>query len=232
MGNPVLAPGFSLDYTLDHWSNQESEIPRPRWERLDEARKGRILTAATQEFAENGFEGASYNGIIEAAGISKGAMYYYFDDKMDLFVTTVRAALEPSMGGMEQLRQASAEDFWDTVEAWTLGSIVFTQRHPEQLTLYRELRSLHHSHHQHPLVAALFSEFESLTQVILEMGRGHGVVRTDLPHGMLEAAVAGLCEGLDAWYLHHLDPDEDPEPVAHNTTDMIRRLCAPKENPC
>jgi len=159
-------------------------------------------------------------------------MYYYFDDKMDLFVTTVRAALGPMMGGMEQLREAYAEDFWDTVEAWTRGSIVSTQRHPEQLTLYRELRSLHHSHHQHPLVADLFSEFESMTQVILEMGRDHSVVRTDLPKGMLEAAVAGLCEGLDAWYLHHLDPDEDPQSVAHNTTEMIRRLCAPKENPC
>ena len=34
----------------------------------------------------HGFENASLNRIIKKAGISKGAMYYYFDDKMDLYI--------------------------------------------------------------------------------------------------------------------------------------------------
>ena len=32
---------------------------------------------------------SAYNRIIERAGISKGAMYYYFADKQDLFATVL-----------------------------------------------------------------------------------------------------------------------------------------------
>ena len=59
-------------------------MPLPRFQNLDQLRKRAILTAAAEEFGERGFAAASYNRIIERAGISKGAMYYYFADKDDL----------------------------------------------------------------------------------------------------------------------------------------------------
>ena len=204
-------------------------MPRARWDRLDEDRKQRILLAATEEFAENGFEGASYNGIIATAGISKGAMYYYFDDKMDLFVTTVRHALGPMFESIGALGAVDRASFWPTVRDMTVGSIVFTQTHPQQLTLYRELLALHQSHREHPLVAALFVEFETFTSVMLDVGQRVGAVRSDLPPGLLEAAANGLGHGVDAWYLSHLDPDDDPRDVANLTVDLMRRLCAPPE---
>jgi AcrR family transcriptional regulator len=46
------------------------------------------LEAAAKEFVAHGFEAASLNRILDDAGISKGAAYYYFDDKTDLYATT------------------------------------------------------------------------------------------------------------------------------------------------
>jgi len=49
----------------------------------------RLLTAAAQVFAEQGFNGASVDDIATAAGYSKGAVYSNFDSKEDLFLALI-----------------------------------------------------------------------------------------------------------------------------------------------
>ena len=64
-------------------------MPRPRFENLPLAKRRRILETAALEFATRGFDAASLNRIIRSARISKGAAYYYFDDKADLYTAVV-----------------------------------------------------------------------------------------------------------------------------------------------
>ena len=58
--------------------------------KLPDARRLHILETAARVFATHGFADASINAILEQAGVSKGAAYYYFDDKEDLFLTVVQ----------------------------------------------------------------------------------------------------------------------------------------------
>ena len=44
----------------------------------------RLLAVATRMFAEKGFGNTSVQEIVEAAGVTKGAMYHYFGSKDDL----------------------------------------------------------------------------------------------------------------------------------------------------
>lgn len=46
----------------------------------------RLVDAALRLFAERGFEGTSVQDIVEAAHVTKGAMYHYFGAKEDLLV--------------------------------------------------------------------------------------------------------------------------------------------------
>lgn len=54
-----------------------------------EARRDAILEAATLEFMERGYEGASMSGIVARLGGSKQTLYSYFPSKDDLFVEVV-----------------------------------------------------------------------------------------------------------------------------------------------
>ena len=72
-------------------------MPRPRFKKLAADKRAAIIEAAGVEFAAHGFQGASLNAIIAAAGISKGAFYYYFDDKADLFATVIEYATEVTL---------------------------------------------------------------------------------------------------------------------------------------
>ena len=56
-------------------------MARNRFDNLGSEKQEAILRAAGEEFAEKGFAGASINRIIRESGMSKGSVYYYFEDK-------------------------------------------------------------------------------------------------------------------------------------------------------
>lgn len=49
----------------------------------------RILNAAMQEFAQNGYDGASLNTVCTENNISKGIIYHHFKDKDDIYLQCV-----------------------------------------------------------------------------------------------------------------------------------------------
>lgn len=53
---------------------------------LEPEKRQRIINAAIEEFAQNGYEKASTNEIIKAAQISKGSLFNYFNSKKDLYL--------------------------------------------------------------------------------------------------------------------------------------------------
>ena len=60
-------------------------MPKVTQEHLD-ARKAQILEGARRAFAEYGYEGATVRKLEEATGLSRGAIFHYFENKNDLFV--------------------------------------------------------------------------------------------------------------------------------------------------
>jgi TetR/AcrR family transcriptional regulator len=53
---------------------------------LDEEKQQRILNAALNEFAQKGYDHASTNEMVKAAGISKGLLFHYFKNKKELYL--------------------------------------------------------------------------------------------------------------------------------------------------
>lgn len=60
----------------------------------DPAKRGQILEGAKRVFLKMGFDAASMNDITREAGVSKGTIYVYFQNKEDLFVAMVEAERE------------------------------------------------------------------------------------------------------------------------------------------
>jgi AcrR family transcriptional regulator len=93
-------------------------MPRLRFQRAEKSEA--LLDAATTEFAAHGYEDASINRILLAAGFSKGSFYYYFDDKADLAIAVL------------ERWSKRYEHFWDELgepttpeEFWVAGKAIF-----------------------------------------------------------------------------------------------------------
>jgi AcrR family transcriptional regulator len=83
----------------------------PRWRRRKDARPAEIVAAALNVFAEKGFAAARLDDIAARAGVSKGALYLYFETKEDLFRAVVRDAVAPNLDMVRQLVEAYEGDF-------------------------------------------------------------------------------------------------------------------------
>ncbi len=79
--------------------------------------KDRILAAALSLFGERGYVNTSIDEIATRAGLTKGALYYYFEDKADLardlhheiwsrLKAEALRVIDPSAGALENLRRA------------------------------------------------------------------------------------------------------------------------------
>src|SRR5437764_15237675 len=96
---------------------------RPRFFKLPPSQQQTILRAAVEEFAAHGFHDASLNRVIEAAGISKGSMYYYFDGKEDLYAYVARIELErvfDRLGPFDIPTVSEPDGFWSALDSYYL----------------------------------------------------------------------------------------------------------------
>lgn len=78
----------------------------PKFRRRKSERPAEIVQAALAVFAERGFAGARLDEIAARAGVSKGALYLYFETKEDLFRAVVRQAIAPNVAVVRELAAA------------------------------------------------------------------------------------------------------------------------------
>ncbi len=77
--------------------------PRPD---VSEERKNQILDAATDVFVREGLHKARVDDIAEKAGLSKGALYWYFKSKDEIIVAILDKLFEGEFSELKELQFA------------------------------------------------------------------------------------------------------------------------------
>lgn len=188
-------------------------MARSRFDNLDPKKQEAILRAAGEELAARGFEGASINRIIAASGMSKGSVYYYFEDKADLFVTVLERGTERMIEevGWPAIEVLGPHEFWDALLELTHRSVEFAQREEWWIKIVRAFHRLRHEREAGPALERLKEMSRGWWRTIVQRGQVLGVIRTDLPQDLLVAIAMGADEGGDGWMMDHweeFNPDE------------------------
>ncbi|MBX3143309.1 MAG: TetR/AcrR family transcriptional regulator [Trueperaceae bacterium] len=93
-------------------------MPLPRFLRLDEAERSRILMSAAEQLATTDYSEVSMERIASAAGISRSAMYNYFDGREDLVAAVREHAVSLARAALgEWVRTEQERDFWQSFSA-------------------------------------------------------------------------------------------------------------------
>lgn len=87
----------------------------PKWRRRKEDRPGEIVAAAFAVFSERGFAAARLDEIARRAGVSKGALYLYFETKEDLFRAVVRQSVVPNVQVVTAMAEAYPGPFAELI---------------------------------------------------------------------------------------------------------------------
>lgn len=205
-------------------------MPRPRWNKLDPEKQAIIRMATLEELGEHGVDGASYNRIIKNSGVSKGAMYYYFDDRDDLFHTALLHMVDELIGSYPRPENppTNPEEFWAIAHSVLRHGVHWFNAHPVEakvvLRLQPEPRESLPEKYRTPAlrIAQLFLQILAVAQQV-------GAARTDLPFPFLMELVVGARRTCDKWLILHVNEPEDVlEEKISTVVNVFQRLVEPR----
>lgn len=126
---------------------------------VPEETRRRIICAARDAFSAQGFQDASLRGICAAAGVTTGALYFFFRGKDDLFETVLSEATRPfSQLTAAHYRQERLSARLDSEEGGSADLEVTGQA----IDLYfrsRQTWNILIGHQNHPVVRAFLDRF-------------------------------------------------------------------------
>ncbi|MBT2755514.1 TetR/AcrR family transcriptional regulator [Mesobacillus foraminis] len=98
---------------------------------LNQDKQERILNAAAQEFAQKGYANASTNEIVKAAGISKGLLFHYFNNKKDLYLFLYNHFVDVLMHEFFANLEDTEQDIFLKIKKIMLLKSQLMKKHPE-----------------------------------------------------------------------------------------------------
>lgn len=141
--------------------------------KLNNPRALQIVTAAREEFARRGFDGARVERIVQRAGVNKQLLFYYFHSKRGLLhavLAQVAAELEQALAALELPPGRPLERLRRALRA----QFEFLSAHPDVVAL---------ATHAGRTELAPFAPAIRRLVVLLAEGQGLGQVRDDVdPH--------------------------------------------------
>jgi AcrR family transcriptional regulator len=157
---------------------EESDRRSARAEAQRERRRGHILAAASTLFSQRGYHATSIADVIEAAGISRGTFYLYFDSKDAVFLELMEQFIQQIMAVVEVVDPEAPEPTTRIVEnVRRVVEVVFERR---DLT-----------------VMVLREGFGVRPDVDEKLGRFYGFVREMLEGALRNGAQHGLTRQVD-----------------------------------
>jgi TetR/AcrR family transcriptional regulator, fatty acid metabolism regulator protein len=167
-------------------------------------KRERILRAAVDVFAQNGYFNAKVSEIAKAAGVADGTIYLYFDGKEDLLVTIFREHTRSYLQSLE--RDLSTISRPDDRMRVAIRHHLQTLGRDRALAIVSQVELRHSLKFMSLLSQEEVADYLNILRKIVEHGQTEGVFRRNLHPALVAKAVFGvLDEMVTSWILSEKD---------------------------
>lgn len=182
--------------------HSDTDSAKPRWERRKDARPHELLSAALALFIENGYAATRLEDVAKQAGVSKGTLYLYFDNKEELFKAVVTEHISPALnmaetmienfsGHSRELIKNIMDGWWQQVGSTPLAGlcklVMAESRH------FPEIARFYHD--------AVIDRAHQMIRSMIRRGLQRGEVRADIDEDNMAHVLCAPMVMLMIW--HH-----------------------------
>jgi TetR/AcrR family transcriptional regulator len=195
-------PGIATNRVAPPLYQRQAKL-RPR----SEAKRGRIVDAATKHFAEHGYHDARVGDIAIALGIAKGSIFQHFGSKDGLFFEVYKRAVRSFAKYLDAPAEVRHGGFFEVLRYWLVRTehlvhedwipyrISLLGNYGTDLALKREINRF------------LLTEDPYGTVSFVRFGLERGELRDDLDMEMMVSIIDWMVERFqDALLTSELDP--------------------------
>jgi TetR/AcrR family transcriptional regulator len=154
-------------------------MAKATFEQIPEEKQKRVLREAARLFAERGFSATDVAELAKRAGVSKGSLYNYFENKEDLYVHVCEDGLTRSRRAV----YGSMDTDWDIyrqVEHMFRQGVRFALKSPEYVRLYLTASAPGKEHFSAKLTLDVEKHTSDHLKKHIRLAQEQGIVRSDL----------------------------------------------------
>ncbi len=191
-------------------------------------RREHILQAATRIFAKHGYQEASIDLVCKEAGIARGTLYQYFDDKRGLFREILQAYTERIRAFMQPFDTEGLELPSDPESLAALLSmrlhIIFqtVQEHRELYTIFFQEAQAKTTGTE-DLVREVDAQFLSLMRQEILLVSAKGILKVDNAEFTANFILGGVLKTAQQYILESATP-VDVQALAQQCAKLIIRM--------
>jgi len=152
-----------------------------QFDQLSSSKQKRIIDASINEFSGNGYGSASMNKVVKSAGISKGSLFNYFNNKSSLFLFVYDLALINVKDYLRVVRdETQAQPFFTRLEKIMQAGIDFITLHPRLARIYFRILYTSDSPHNRDILNELRKLSGAYLLEIVQEGISNGDLNANL----------------------------------------------------
>jgi len=174
-------------------------VPKKTFLRLDEEKQERVIRAAISEFHASGFTKAKVETIAENAGVAKGSIYQYFEDKTELFMYSVTWSMEYFMREIDKQTPLQDMDVFDYLLKDRRKRAEMLKHETTLLFFYQDIMSGKFGKLTKTINEELWKIGDKYILQLIAVGKQKGTVRTDLEDQVLALFYKGVTSQLDEY---------------------------------
>jgi AcrR family transcriptional regulator len=160
--------------------------------------QARLLTVATELFAEKGFDATSVQEVVERARVTKGALYHYFDSKQDLLYEIYHSIISVQLADLERIL-AAGDPPGQTLRAIIVNLVETTAARADQAMVFgREMHRLDQV--RMDAVRADRRRYHDLVRDVVARAQAAGDFAAVADADTVTLVVFGVINQLPVWY--------------------------------
>jgi AcrR family transcriptional regulator len=170
----------------------------------------RILNQAMRIFLEKGYHGTSIDDITQAAGVTKGALYWHFKSKEALLKTIIKEFEKQFLDGLIQAVKDVQEDILDKFEKYFRYNAAFSYYNRELCvsftTLAAELVGAHHG--TEPEFRRIYKKYQKFLSHLILQGKKEKVFKKEIDPDLAALIIIAFHDGiLIRWFMNRNEID-------------------------
>jgi AcrR family transcriptional regulator len=179
--------------------------------------RDRVLRAAVELFAEQGYDKTSVQEVVERAGVTKGALYHYFTAKDDLLFEIYRTLLAEQMAGLDRI-VALGRPPAETLRLIIEDLVVTTAAHARAASVFgREVARV--DQQRWLVLQADWRRYQEVVRGLVRDAQRTGAFSDVASPEVVGWTIFGLSTSLPNWY--RADGSKKAPDIAHELADLV-----------
>jgi TetR/AcrR family transcriptional regulator, cholesterol catabolism regulator len=166
------------------------------------AKREAILRAAGPVLQREGINGVTMGAIAKEAGVDRATIYYYFEDKQEIFRTTIHDGLVEMVAALEDVAASGHSAQVRLRDSIRAVMRAFERHYPHLYIFFQDgAMSSIIDNHLNAEILASGARYEALVEAAVRDGVESGVFATPLPPKMFAKVVVGMLNWTSRWFV-------------------------------